>query len=233
MTNTNLIKDINFLYNEDCLSIKSDSIINCNGSCDYKTPCNCLIIDNIEVTNLNIRKIVNIIYNSLYNKTDTSDIRELKLGNLLDNDDIINKYCIDRLLKLNAIWDNYSWDFNIENSFYGQKLKGAFLKSVICEDFKILNFPHKQKLDILLYREYKKLPNKGFEYELIKIKKSDVIFDNKFHLEKVMNKDLHFYDNYDLPLGIVEKINDKYSIIDGYHRIYKSNTNYITVFLGK
>ena len=52
-------------------------------------------------------------------------------------------------------------------------------------------------------------------------------------LEKVMNKDLHFYDNYDLPLGIVEKINDKYSIIDGYHRIYKSNTNYITVFLGK
>lgn len=233
MINTNLIKDINFLYNEDCLSVKFDSIMNCNGNCDYKTSCNCLVIDNIEVVNLNIRKIVNIIYNSLYYKNDTSDIRELKLGNLLDNDDIINKYCIDRLLKLNSIWDNYSWDFNIEDSFYGQKLKGVFLKSVICEDFKILNFPHKQKLDILLYREYKELPNKGFEYELIKMKKSDIVFDNKFHLEKIMNKDLHFYDNYDLPLGIVEKINDKYSITDGYHRIYKSNTNYITVFLGK
>ena len=112
MVNTNLIKDINFLYNEDCLSIKSDSIINCNGSCDYKTSCNCLIIKNVEVTNLNIRKIVDIIYNSLYDKTDTSDRRELKLGNLLDNDDIINKYCIDRLLKLNSIWDDYSWNFN-------------------------------------------------------------------------------------------------------------------------
>lgn len=237
------LNNINFYYSGAEASY--DTTYPCNDGCkdDY---CRCGEIVNDQIENIDISKISNRIYTEIFGKLDLQAIRDNKINEILGGiSSDINYYTIDRILRINRIWDINNCCFNVKVSggYYGQELDGVFLHSRIASKLEEqINYALsldtiRGRIEYLLYLEYGSiLPTlENCEYEVKVIDKSDIKFGSEKHLNKVSKEDLHHYNdrNYDGIRGIVKFQEGLWRLIDGYHRTYSTNGEKVKVLVAK
>ena len=190
--------------------------------------CRCSIIINPRVKSVDVVRLSNHVYSKLTGKGTINGVRNEKLSTLLYGGSLVDVYCINRVLTSMKIWKNDNWRFIIHNSYYGEEVNdikmsdNTFkrLNDLVSEVLSINNIT--DKIKFLLNLEYGSLLDdiKLSEFELITVNKSDVEYSNKNNLNLISKKNLNHYVKYDIPRGVVRRVGDKYSIIDGQHRIY-------------
>jgi hypothetical protein len=225
-----------------CLSYDYDREYTCEVSgCDNDNICRCSVISNLIIETVNIPSVVDDIFNQLQSSSKKTKKRDLKITKLLYGGEVVDKYCIDRLLVANKVHFETNWNIEICDGYYGQQVGEISIISDLFEKIKsqvdyVYNLlTLSEKLKFVIEVEYGTiLPIlQGKNFELISIYKSQIDFKklNQKHIESVKQKDLSHYCNYSLPRGIVKKIGDDYLIIDGYHRIISCDQKAFEVFL--
>lgn len=231
------LKNKDFLYIGIDIDYKRD--YNCSSyGCNSEGICRCSSIYDEQIININVSKIVEDIYNQIYDNS-----KATKRNNLINSLFGISKeleiYTIDRILRKSFIYDESIWEIEIEGGYYGQEIGSVKLDSTyadklsqkINESIVIDNI--KNRVEYLLNLEYgyilPELLDK--DYRVITINKSDIVFGNEKHLKNVSTKDLDFYSdtNYDGIRGVVTKKDGKYKVIDGYHRLSKTSKKSVMV----
>lgn len=220
---SSIIKVINFQYTNsieyDYRNIVAhDHDIRCAD--DY---CRCSTIEDCVITKVNALEFAKTIKEYLGIDTNTE----------LFNIDIIN-------ICKNIISEDFI--FNICCGYYGEELDGITLESHMVNKLSIIfslkayrkeklkNIESKIEKDEYMLDEYiKKILTEEYGYVLdslknskfriIEISPSDIEFPQKNYNEFVKRGDLLGYKNKKDICGLVKKINNKYIVIDGYHRI--------------
>lgn len=199
----------------DCESYGCDSI------------CRCGQIENAHVVFVNVINITNHLYELYFNNSKSSK-RDRIINNVLgDITDDINYYTIDRTLRINRIYDPDNWDINICRGYYGEEIESVKLigslsikiENQLEEAFNI--FDLSKRIEYLLKLEYGYLIDtlKGKKYEIVIIDKNDITFGSDSQYRKVKSMDLPYYNkSYKSFRGVVIEKNDKYQLVDGYHR---------------
>lgn len=222
-----MIKDEDFIdyvgydyyVSNDCEAYGCDSI------------CRCSKIEDLHITSVDVINMTDYIYELYFNNSKSSK-RDRRINNIIGNiTDDINYYTIDRILRVNKVFDIDNWDINICNGYYGEEVEDAILiesvavkiENQLGEAFNINELS--RRIEYLLKLEYGYLLDtlKGKNYEFITIDKSDILFGSKSQYRKVKNMDLSYYKAYKSFRGIVIEQNNKYKLIDGYHRCLSSD----------
>ncbi len=209
---------------------------------DYKTSydcdqygcndiCRCGSIKNEKVVDVDLNKLINFIIDEV-----RPSKRSEKISNILDLSDP-DKYCVSRVLSILKFWDYGSYEIEIDSGYYGENITGVYHNSydgVIDHCSKILSMNSiNEKIRYVLNLEYGfvNFNSKDFVLTNIDINSIDKRSINKNHRKSVIKKRISYYINdYYLPKGIVRRIGDGYSIIDGYHRIFSSKQKKINVY---
>lgn len=226
-----------------CVEYEYNTDYTCQESgCDDEGICRCGKIENAYVKSVNISHLVNDIYQNLVDKSSKSGKRDHKISELFYGGEIVDKYCIDRIVRKSELWNPEIWELKIIGGYYGEEIGGVGMPtskfnliSKQCYDMLQLD-SLSEKIKFILSMEYGYLLEdlKDSEFELIEINRSDIDFRklNSNHIQKVKQKNLDFYsdDIYDLPRGVVKKSGHLFTIIDGYHRIITSKKPTYKVF---
>lgn len=231
----------NNLY--DCVEYRCHESYSCDISgCYEEGICRCSVIESVEITSINLSKLTENIYSEITTNNKNSD-RENKLINVFwgYQPQLINRWCIDRLLSINKVWDVDNIEYKVQNGYYGEEVENFSLKTELYEkldlqiDYVLGIDPLKEKLFYLLNLEYgsilETLVDKDFTIQVID--KSKIYFPKENHKIKVDSKILNYYKRYNLPSGLVIKKGDLYHVVDGYHRLSASTSKKITVIVGE
>ena len=199
--------------------------------CHEEGICRCSRIVDAHVESVDLTYLTTEIYEQLIPSDKKSKKRDTKLSELLYGGEIVDKYCIYRILSINKVWNTDLWEVNTSGGYYGDEVDGvtleiATLSKVSTQCSKIFELTTlKDKLLYVIELEYGFVLDdlKGCDFELITIYKNHIDFKklNQNHIKNVKMEDLSHYweQNYDLPRGIVRGDIDNYKIVDGYHRI--------------
>lgn len=209
----------------------------CDMSCEYEGICRCMSIVDPKVNSVDVSRLSNHIYSKMIGK-DLVGKRNKKLSNLLYGGSLIDIYCINRILTKLEIWKNKNWRFIINKSYYGEdisdiKMDPSIYSKILKEIKTVLSIDDlSEKIKYVLKFEYGYLTDelKSGKFELIEINKSDIEWVNEKNFDLTSKKVLNHYRKFELPRGVVKKVDDKYQIIDGQHRIYSSPNEKIQVF---
>jgi hypothetical protein len=178
--------------------------------------------------------ITDEIYDELFPSNTKSQKRSNKLDQLFYGGEVVDKYCIYRILVINGACVSNNWSINIIGGYYGDEIDGVvmsdFMYDKICEQISKLKELNtlSEKIRYTLKLEYGFLIDdlSDCDFELVPIYKNHIDFKklNQNHIKNVKMKDLTHYatTNYILPRGVVRGTIDNYSIVDGYHRIIGS-----------
>jgi hypothetical protein len=231
------LKDKNFHYSG--VEIDYQREYNCSSyGCDSEGICRCSSIYNAEVSNINVSDIVMSIYEDIYDNSKSTKRNNI-INSLFGIEKELEIYTIDRILRKSFIYDKNIWEIEIEGGYYGQEIGDVKLDDKYADKLSdkinyalsIDNF--KERVEYLLTLEYNyilpELLNKN--YRIVNVKKSDIVFGNDKHLKCVSEKELEFYTDreYKGIRGVVLKKENKYKVIDGYHRLSKTNSKIVTV----
>lgn len=209
--------------------------------CSEEGICRCGIIYDESINSVDLNKISDRLYNYIFDKSLSTKRNNIINSVLYGVTDEIEKYTIDRILRSNKIWDKSIWEIVVGGGYYGQEVSSVNLRHDIVEklesdletafDISDLN----KRIEFLLKLENGWILDeiKGLKYTIQEIDRDDLIFGNLEHYKRVQREDLDFYSdkNYKGIRGIVKKNGDKWKIIDGYHRISKSENRKVKVLV--
>lgn len=218
-----------------------DTIYSCEeDGCDEDGICRCGCIINTHLNDVYVSSIVDNIYSEIFDNS-ISIKRHNAISSLWGISKEIEKYTIDRILRINKIWKPEFWNINVGGGYYGQEINEIVLTEDIVQ---ILNTQLDKAFDIdnLTERiEYLlELENgfilddiKGKEYKVLIIDIDDIIFSNNEHHKRVIIEELEHYSdkNYTGIRGIVQKDGVKWKVIDGYHRLSKTENKLVKVLV--
>ena len=223
----------NYLY-----SIRYNPIgyTNCDEyGCQDEGICRCYRIERVDIKSVDLLSITHGIYDQLF-KNSLSKKRNDKISNLIYgyNDQEISLYGINRILRINKLYDVNFWCAKYDHSYYGDEVFGIEMNddvhnsvcNMINEYLSIDTL--EEKVKFLLEKEYGHFLNKlnGKKVSIIEVNKNDIFFSQKNHEQNFIKKDLEYYRNYPYIKGVcLHDSNNKWRIIDGYHRIYSSKEN--------
>ena len=223
------------------VSFRNDTVYSCEESgCNEEGICRCGHITNTYLKRVDISSIVTDIYSEIFDNS-ISTKRHNAINSLWGITTEIDKYTIDRILRINKIWKPEFWIINVAGGYYGQEVD----EIVLIEDMVLkLNTQLevafevdrlKERIDYLLELE------NGFILEDIKEKKytlsvidiDDIIFPNPDHKRRVLTEELDHYSDkkYSGIRGIVKKDYNKFKVIDGYHRLSKTENKLVKVLV--
>lgn len=211
--------------------------------CDDEGICRCGTIENAHIISVNIPSMVDEIYseyfdNSLATKRN-STINSI-LGGVSKEIDI---YTIDRILRINGAWEPSNWDIQICGGYYGQEIDDILLEDSIArkiedqinEALSIIDLT--SRIEYLLKLEYGEvLPAlQGRQYSIEMVERDSIIFGSDEHYRKVNTKNLDHYSdkNYEGIRGIALVKDNKFRLIDGYHRSSTSENIKIQLLIAR
>lgn len=220
----------NFRY---CVNFNHKGSYSCDESgCNDEGICRCYKIDIILIESVNITSITEKIFDKLFNN-DIQHKREKDITSIIyDYDiDILNKYCINRILVCNKVWDPKNWQAERCGGYYGDEVGDVLIsnktfKKVVSDIKNILDLDSlEDKVNYILNLEYgfilDKIKNKKYSVKSIDIE--DIDFSQSDHLKKVLTKKMDYYSdkNYirDNIRGVAYWNGNKWSLVDGYHRL--------------
>lgn len=137
----------------------------------------------------------------------------------------VEKYCIDRLMRIYKTWDTNLYNATVVAGYYGEEigeitfLKNQELLNSIIDIFTMVN--DLERVKAVLNKEYKFLLDVVKNANSLKIEQiylNKIVF-NEDYLSRLKNEDYPKYIMEKVPCGILTKNNDgTYRLIDGYHR---------------
>ena len=211
-----------------------DTEYSCEESgCNEEYICRCGRIYDVTINSVDITKLTDSIYESLVDNSKAGK-RQQKLNQLFYGGEVVDKYCINRILSYYKLYKSENWHVQITGGYYGDEIDDVTINDIV---FKLVNSECQklmelenlsEKIKLVLSLEYgyllPDLENKDFE--IINITKSDIDFKslNQNHIrivnkEKELNGLTHYNSSYQLPRGVVKKFVDQFKIVDGFHRI--------------
>ena len=203
-----------------------------DSGCDCEGICRCGRIYNPRVTEVRISSITEDIYKFLEGDDKKAKRRSQRISEIFGvRDEIVDRYCIHRILTFHKVWDPENWTVGVEGGYYGEEIGEVELALSVmskvetdCADMYRLGTAS-DKIRFVLRLEYGKLL-RGLakaEFELASISLKDLDFKkmSQMHIDTVTSENLQHYYQYDLPRGIIR--GDK--IIDGFHRILAVDNN--------
>ena len=221
-----------------------------DSGCDVENICRCGTIYDEHINSIDFNAIVGDIYseyfdNSVSTKRDNS-INSIIFGITKD----IDLYTIDRVLRHFKIWENFNWEMEIDEGYYGQEMGDIVLKKSLSKEiefhldtaFSIDDLSG--RIEYLLGLEYGHLLPElvGCKYEVIVVNKSDIISESLFRergidgvYRRIKNKKFTFYSdsNYSGIRGIVSlkerKVGNQWRLIDGHHRCSSTQKDKVKV----
>ena len=150
----------------------------------------------------------------------------------------IETYCLDRILRIEKLYDKNSFEVNTCSGYYGDEVESVHIVSDVKQAIKnklneISNLSDVEKIKKVLEYEY------GYLLDAIKDAKSVEIKEVPFDSIKIGNdsyhskiKDFEMYKDYDGPIAVcdiiplgLQKTSAMYKIIDGYHRYSAAKLN--------
>lgn len=214
----------------DLISYDIDGYYDCeNNGCKDEGICRCYTINAVTINNIDITSMSNLIFTSLFDTNSIEYKRDNKINELIYGfDNEIDIYCIDRILRINKLYNPSSWNPEWGPGYYGDELESINMddiiyKKVIDSIDKIRCFKTlKEKVEYVLIEEYGFLLNKvkNKNYKVVYVNIEDIIFTQFSYSEKVKAKDEDTYKKFLIPIkGVCLKNNNKWNIIDGYHRL--------------
>jgi hypothetical protein len=233
------IRGVDFKYD---LEYDYDNHTSCSESgCDEEGICRCSTIHNAHVVSVNIPNMVNHIYDNYFDNsisTKRNSIINSILGGVSKEIDI---YTIDRILRINKAYKPSNWEVQVCGGYYGQEIDDVILEDDVAQKieeqidsaFDIIDLS--KRIEYLLILEYGKiLPElQGLTYSLETIERDNIIFGSYSHFRKVNVKKLDHYSDkiYNGIRGIALLKNNKYRLIDGYHRCSTSENRVIKILI--
>jgi len=232
---TNFIYHTDYDYNDyrDCESY----------GCDEEGICRCGTIDDAHVISVKIPPMVNEIYENYFDNS-LSTKRNSTINTILGGvSKEIDIYTIDRILRINKVYEPSNWEVQVCGGYYGQEIDDVILDDSIAkkiEDqldkaFSIIDLS--ERVEYLLMLEYGKiLPElKDRKYSVETHERDSIIFGSDEHYRKVNTKSLDHYSdkNYTGIRGVALYKVDKLRLIDGYHRSSASENRTIKLVIAR
>lgn len=231
-----MLKDIDFKY---CVVYDFTIVKDCHAyGCHEEGICRCSTIENETIQSISYKSVINKIYDFYFDDEKSTNRNNIINSLLYGIGQEIDIYTIDRILRINKMWENHNWNINICGGYYGEEIDSVTIKEDIAikmskeiEDCFSLDLSG--RIEYLLNLEYHRiLPELiGCKYEFININKEDIFFSSQSQYNIVRNSIIeYYYDNkYNGIRGIVISDDDKYRLIDGYHRCYATNKDTLSV----
>ena len=235
----NKIVNKSFQY---CTEYDYDSLTSCSeNGCDDEGICRCSTIENAHIISVNITSMINDIYPSYFDKS-LATKRNATINSILGGvSKEIDIYTIDRILRINKVYEPTNWEINVCGGYYGQEIDNIILEDSIArkleeqidEALSIIELT--TRVEYLLKLEYGHiLPSlQNCQYSVETIERDKIIFGNNNHYKKVNLKNIDHYsdNNYNSIRGIVLKKDEEYRLIDGYHRCSSTNNKTIQLIV--
>lgn len=246
MARQNFLIDMDFNYSG--VDVNYNTRHSCEEyGCNQEGICRCGQILDEQVTGVDLSYIVENVYNTFFEeydkKTRTRDekINEVIFGTGKDFD----IYTIDRIFRSSKIWEKNLWHIEACGGWYGEEIDSVKIIPSVASKLEIQLFEalsissFTERMEYLLKLEYGKLLPvlKDCLYEIIQVKKEDLILGSKKNVEAVKDEilinGLKHYIEYNGIKGIVIPKGNKFRVIDGYHRIFVNEDNYPKVIVAK
>lgn len=208
--------------------------------CYIEGICRCGYITNTSLNRVDVSKISLKIYSEIFDKS-LSTKRHNAINSLFDISEEIEKYTIDRILRINKIWKPEFWQINVCYGYYGQEIDDIVIDEYTIETisfqlekaFEIDNLTNRIEYLLELENGYLLDDLSGKKYTLDTIDICDIVFSNPEHKKRVLIEELEHYSdkNYSGIRGIVKKDGQKWKVIDGYHRLSKTENKMVKVLI--
>ena len=211
--------------------------------CDEEGICRCSTIEDARVTSVNIPGMVNHIYDNYFDDS-ISTKRNSTINSILGGvSKEIDIYTIDRILRINKVYEPSNWEVQVCGGYYGQEIDDVILDDSIAkkiEDqldkaFSIIDLS--ERVEYLLMLEYGKiLPElENRQYSIETVERDSIIFGSDEHYRKVNTKNLEHYSDkvYNGIRGIALVKDDRFRLIDGYHRSSTSENMKIQLLIAR
>jgi len=211
--------------------------------CDEEGICRCETLENAHVVTVDIPSIVNEVYNSIFDNS-LSSKRNSAINSILGGvSKEIDIYTIDRILRINKAYEPTNWEVQVCGGYYGQEIDDVLLENSVAqkiedqinEALSIIDLT--SRIEYLLMLEYGSiLPAlQGRQYSIETVERDSIIFGSDEHYRKVNTKNLQHYSdkNYTGIRGIALVKDDKYRLIDGYHRSSTSENIKIQLLIAR
>ena len=209
--------------------------------CEEEGICRGGIIENAHIISVNIPSMVDEIYKNHFDDT-LSTKRNSTINSILGGvSKEIDIYTIDRILRINKVYKPSNWEVKVCGGYYGQEIDdiildysvGVKIEEQIYKAFDLNDI--KSRIEYLLILEYGSiLPDiKDLTYSVETIERDNIIFGGDRHYRKVNTKSLEYYSdkNYNGIRGIALFKNNKFRLIDGYHRSSTSENRTIKLLV--
>jgi len=200
--------------------------------CHDEGICRCYRIHTIDLKSVNITKITETIFSQLH-QDNSQHKRDKTLTNILfDYDsDLVNKYCIHRILTVLKVWDSGNWEVEKQAGYYGDEIGEVLINHELFEEIKkhiekVFDMETlKSKIEYVLNFEYgfilDVIKDKDYGVEVVNV--DDLDFGQDKHHKNVLHKTLEYYSDkeylQDSIRGVAYKSGGKWRVIDGYHRL--------------
>ena len=223
------------------VSYNYDTVYSCEESgCNEEGICRCGYVTNTYLKSVDVGSIANNLYSEIFDNS-ISTKRHNTINSLWGISEEIEKYTIDRVLRINKIWKPEFWEINVTGGYYGQEVDDVVLTEDVVQKlntqlekaFEIDNLT--QRIEYLLELEngfiLDELKDKNYCVSVIDI--DDIVFPNTHHKNRVLIEELEYYSdrNYTGIRGIVKKDGSKFKLIDGYHRLSKTENKLVKVLV--
>ena len=223
------------------VSYDYDTIYSCEESgCNEEGICRCGHITNTYLNKVDVSAIVTNIYSEIFDNS-ISTKRNNVINSLRGISSEIQKYTIDRILRVNKIWKPEFWNINVSGGYYGQEIDEVILiedmvlkiNSQLEMAFQIDNLSERVEYLLTIENGFILDDIKDKKYHISVIDIDDIIFSNTEHKRKVVIEELEHYSdrNYSGIRGIVKKDGIKFKLIDGYHRLSKTENKLVKVLV--
>ena len=223
------------------VSYDYDTIYSCEESgCNEEGICRCGHITNTYLNKVDVSAIVTNIYSEIFDNS-ISTKRNNAINSLWGISEEIQKYTIDRILRVNKIWKPQFWDINVSGGYYGQEIDEVVLiedmvlkiNSQLERAFQIDNLTERVEYLLTLENGFILDDIKDKKYHISVIDIDDIIFSNTEHKRKIIIEELEHYSDRNYPgiRGIVKKDGIKWKLIDGYHRLSKTENKLVKVLV--
>lgn len=200
---TNLEYDIDFDYDRSCC--------HCNDSI-----CRCTTIENTTINKIDVDHIIDELYER-HSRTDSP----------------IDLYCFNRICYKFGIYDKDNYWIETCGGYYGEEIKGvwfeneeqvydAYYNVLACET-------DAEKIQYILELEYGYLTEAIQNItvaELIETNPSNISPPQLEYLKKVDKDVIESYRDWKHPIGVCIRDNERYKLIDGYHRFVANKDRY-------
>lgn len=216
-TNSYLDRDF---HHDSCIEYDYETEYHCAeaGCRENNDYCRCSTIYNARVTKVHPDGLLN------------------KIGKF----DELTTYCVDRLLTKWKMYESGNWSVNTRGGYYGEEIdtiKFDWASKFEPKLIEMLALNNNKKIEYVLQEEYGYLLDiaKEKNWKIIEVPAKNLKFGSKTHYRKLDKEIVEFYKERknELPKAICLLKNDKFEVIDGYHRSKANDKEMIKIICGE